>query len=102
MCVCVWVCQYNAFGYLLTLTLTAAAMSGCDLSRYGLLEVVEKDTASIDANKMLVKLFQKTLEYRLSEDVFSRVSQRGGIGMRFGEWGSVLANLLLSYSVEEH
>lgn len=51
---------------------TGASSGSYDLDRYGLSEVVNIDPATIDANKMFTKLFQKTLKYRLSEDVFSR------------------------------
>ena len=50
-----------------------------DLDRYGLQEVVDsvKDITKVDPHKMFVNLFKATLEYRLTEETFSRVSGRG-------------------------
>ena len=56
----------------------AASMghTGSDLDVYHLREVVEsvKDVTKLDPHKLFVKLFKATLNFRLKEDVFSRVS----------------------------
>ena len=47
-----------------------------DLDRFRLREVVEsvKDVTKLDPHKLFVELFKATLDFRLKEDVFSRVS----------------------------
>lgn len=50
--------------------------SRSDLDRFRLREVVEsvKDVTKLDPHKLFVELFKATLNFRLNEDVFSRVS----------------------------
>ena len=50
--------------------------SRSDLDRFRLREVVEsvKDVTKLDPHKLFVELFKATLDFRLNEDVFSRVS----------------------------
>ena len=46
------------------------------MDRFRLREVVEsvKDVTKLDPHKLFVELFKATLDFRLNEDVFSRVS----------------------------
>ena len=46
------------------------------MDRFRLREVVEsvKDVTKLDPHKLFVELFKATLNFRLNEDVFSRVS----------------------------
>ena len=56
---------------------TSLGSSRSDLDRFRLREVVEsvKDVTKLDPHKLFVELFKATLNFRLNEDVFSRVSK---------------------------
>ena len=70
--------MYNVFVTYMYLHVHAVGMghTGSDLDLYHLREVVEsvKDVTKLDPHKLFVKLFKATLNFRLKEDVFSRVS----------------------------
>lgn len=53
-----------------------------DLDRYGLKVVVDsvKDITKTFPHKLFERLFKATLEYRLTEDTFSRVREGGLTG----------------------
>ena len=55
---------------------TGLGSSRSDLDRFRLREVVEsvKDVTKLDPHKLFVELFKATLNFRLNEDVFSRVN----------------------------